>query len=313
MASNKAKIIQSVRNQAEEVAKELTEAAAQQDVKLVAKVSVVPASNFPDWPTRLAEALCDNPALAGQSNQQLASVIEARSGKTGFNTTLISKDLSQGQRTHAAAILSKHGYSTTTLVKGTDIKRIVRDQVRDATPEAATAEISTVFFPDGVAIDGKTYKYRQRNNTPTGLPWNDLCIRLAGVEIPLNSVLKLRGVSIGEFQLKDAAAREFARTEQTVRRQELDREPKTARTLSELARAVTANHRTVSPAAYTGSQLAELIRTWFYNVTVEQGQYVCLGDLLNSMQENPEMVKALEAFVSRSYDDAANDGETEAA
>jgi hypothetical protein len=313
MSRKTAKIVQAVRSQAEEVAKELTETAAKQDVKLVAKVSVVPASNFPDWPTKLAEALCDNPALAGQTNQQLASVIEARSGRTGFNTSLMSKDLSQGQQAHAAAILREHGYSTATLVKGTDIKRIVKDQVREETPEAVATKISTVFFPDGVAIDGKTYKYRQRNNTPTGLPWNDLCIRLAGVEIPLCSVLKLRGVGIGEFQLKDAAAKEFASTEQTVRRQELDREPKTARTLSELAKVASETRRKVNRGEYTGSQLGELVRTWFYNITVEQGKYVCIGDLLNAMDTNPEILRAMEAFASQSYDDAANDGEARAA
>lgn len=49
------------------------------------------------------------------------------------------------------------------------------------------------------------------------------------------------------------------------------------------------------------------IRTWFYNVTVEQGSYVRLGDLLNFLPDNPEMLKALERFAGRPRDEAAND------
>ncbi|TCG02051.1 hypothetical protein BZM26_02635 [Paraburkholderia strydomiana] len=310
MSSVNFNIAQSVHKQATEAAEKLTEAAAKQGVNLVAKVSVVPASNFPDWPTKLAEALCQDPRLAAQPNEALVSAIEARSGRTGFNAKLISKDLSKGQLAFVSEILRQHGYSSATLKKGTDIKRIVREQLRDDTP--ATNQ-PTVFFADGVAIDGKTYKYRQRNTTPTGLPWYDLCLRIAGVEVPLQIVLKLRGVSIGEFRLKDEAAQEFARSEQTVRRRELDREPQTARSLYELAKVVREGHQKVVPGEYTGSQLAELIRTWFYNVTVKQGGYVCLADLLNSMEENPEFVTALEAFACRSYGEAANDEDADAA
>ncbi|VXC45330.1 conserved hypothetical protein [Burkholderia sp. 8Y] len=311
MSNNKFKAAQSVTNRAIEAVEHLTEAAAKDGIDLVAKVSVVPASNFPDWPTKLAEALCENPKLASQPNRALTSAIENRSGKTGFNAKLISKDLTNGQLAFVSEVFRRYGYSTATLKKGTDIKRIVREQIRDIIPAANEA---TVFFPDGVAIDGKTYKYRKRNTEPRGLPWYDLCIRIAGIEVPLEIVLKLRGVGIGEFQLKDEAAQKFARSEQTVRRRELDREPQVARSVSELAKAVRENHRkAVVPGEYTGSQLGELIRAWFYNVTVEQGRYVCLGDLLKSMEDNAAIVEALEALVSQPYGDAANDEEVEAA
>ncbi|SAL43639.1 hypothetical protein [Caballeronia humi] len=311
MSSNKFKTAQSVCSEAIKAAERLIEAEAKRGVNLVAKVSVVPASNFPDWPTKLAEALCENPTLAGQSNHAMVSAIEARSGRTGFNAKLISKDPTKGQLAFVSGILRQYGYSTATLKKGTDIKRIVREQIRDDIPAANQA---TVFYADGVAIDGKTYKYRQRNTEPRGLPWYDLCIRIAGIEVPLGIVLKLRGVGVNEFQTKDEAAQRFARSEQTVRRRELDREPQVARSVSELAKAVRESQRkAVVPGEYTGSQLGELIRTWFYNITVEQGRYVCLGDLLRSMEDTPEIVEALEAFVREPYSDAANDKEAEAA
>lgn len=311
MSSNKFKIAQSVCSEATKATNKLIEAEAENGVNLVAKVSIVPASNFPDWPTKLAEALCENPELAAQSNERLVSAVEARSGRTGFNSKLISKDLTKSQLAFVSKVLRQHGYSPATLKKGTDIKRIVREEIRDDMPAANEA---TVFFPDGVAIDGKTYKYRQRNTEPRGLPWYDLCIRIAGSEVPLQIVLKLRGVSIGEFQRKDKAAQDFATSEQTVRRQKLDGEPQVARSLSELARSVRESHRkAVVPGEYTGSQLGELVRAWFYNITVTKAGYVCLGDLLKSMEDNPEIVEALEAFVSQPYGDAANDDGVEAA
>ncbi|WP_250476114.1 MULTISPECIES: hypothetical protein [unclassified Caballeronia] len=311
MSSNTFKIAQSVCSEATKATERLVEAEALNGVNLVARVSIVPASNFPDWPTKLAEALCENPELAAQSNERLVSAVEARSGRTGFNPKLISKDLTKAQLAFVSGILRQHGYSPATLKKGTDIKRIVKEQIRGDTP---AANQPTVFFPDGVSIDGKIYKYRQRNTIPTGLPWYDLCIRIAGSEVPLQIVLKLRAVSIGEFQLKDKAAQDFASSEQTVRRQELDREPQVARSLSELAKAVRENQRkAVVPGEYTGSQLGQLIRSWFYNVTVTKAGYVCLGDLLKSMEDNPEIVEALEAFISQPYGDAANDREVEAA
>jgi hypothetical protein len=40
-----------------------------------------------------------------------AAVIEARSGRTGFNPKLISKDLSNLQRSYATNVLRQHGYA----------------------------------------------------------------------------------------------------------------------------------------------------------------------------------------------------------
>jgi hypothetical protein len=166
--------VQSAQAQADAFLQALTDTAAAKGVALVARGSVVAASQFPDWPTKLAEALCADPSLAGQSNQTLAAVIEARSGKTGFNSKLLSKTLSNLQRSYAVGVLERHGYATATLAKGTDIKRIVRDNVRVATTEAleaSTVEIKTTFYADGLSIDSRPYQYRQRQTTPTGNPW----------------------------------------------------------------------------------------------------------------------------------------------
>jgi hypothetical protein len=109
--------VQSAQAQADAFLQALTDTAAAKGVALVARGSVVAASQFPDWPTKLAEALCADPSLAGQSNQTLAAVIEARSGKTGFNSKLLSKTLSNLQRSYAVGVLERHGYATATLAK----------------------------------------------------------------------------------------------------------------------------------------------------------------------------------------------------
>lgn len=304
MSYKKESVLRSVRNKTEQFSKELTDSAAQQGVDLVTKVAVFPASDFPVWATTLAKALCENPDLAKEPNHKVATIIEAKEGKTGFNPKILSKKLSAGQQARAADVLREHGYRVTDLVKGTDIKRIVLNGVG---PGTGGMDAPTVFFADGVSIDGKVYKYRQRNTTPTGLPWNDLCIRMAGAEIPLHSVLTLRGVGISEFQLKDAAAKEFARTEQTVRRQELDREPKVARSVSQLAKVVRESQQPHAADHYSISELGVLIKTWCAVVTKARDRDATLLELLDSLPNNPVMLKALEQFAGRTLDEAAND------
>jgi hypothetical protein len=232
MSTTKAKILQDSRKQSEVFSQALKDDAAKKGVELVTRVSVFPVSQFPDWPTKLAEALCQDPTLADQPNQKLVSVLEARSGKTGFNLTAFSKPLSASQRNYASEVLRQHGYSPANMIKGTDIKRIVRDQVRGP----AKSQEATVFFADGLSIDGRTYQYRQRNTTPTGNAWQDFCIRIRGAETPLHTVLVLRNVSIGEFQNKDEAAMMFASEEQKTKRQQLNREAKVHRGMPRLVK-----------------------------------------------------------------------------
>jgi len=306
MSTKKLKVLQSVRSQAEQAAQGLVDSAAEQEVAVVAKVSIFPVSEFPGWATTLAKALCENPELAKEPNHRLAAVIEANEGKSGFNPKVISKNLSAAQQSYAADILREHGYRVTDLFKGTDIKRIVLDGVGSS---QSGKDSATAFFADGVSIDGKVYQYRQRNTTPTGMPWNDLCIRIAGVEVPLQTVLTLRNVGIGQFQLKDAAAKAFASTEQTVRRQQkLDREPKVHRSVAELSKAVRDNQWPHTADHYTNSELGILIKTWCSVVTKARDRDAPLLELLDALPNNPAMLKALEQFARRPSAEAANEG-----
>lgn len=204
---------------------------------LLCQVRIGLKSEFPKWASTLAAMLCTNPELANLTNEKLAGLIENEDGQTGFDYTIMSKKLSVYQRDYAGEILRNHGYATDTLVKGTDIKRIVKNDIRTETD----ADDGVVFFADGVSIDGTMYKYRQREVTPSGNPWHDFRIRVAGHDTPLQTVLKLRGISIGEFLKRDKAAQEFASTEHTVKRQQLDRKPKKSNAINKLIAATEAN------------------------------------------------------------------------
>lgn len=200
-------------------------------------VKVILDSKFPYWATTLATMLCTKPELANLSNEKLVALIENDKGETGLHHSILSKKLSAVQRDLAGEILRKHGYATDTLVKGTDIKRIVKNNIRTETEK----DDGVVFFADGVSIDETMYKYRQRDVTPSGNPWYDFCIRVAGNDTPLQTVLKIRGISIGDFQKRDEAARKFASTEHTVKRQQLDRQPVKSRAIQKLIAASTKN------------------------------------------------------------------------
>ncbi|WP_422647984.1 hypothetical protein OJJOAM_002201 [Cupriavidus sp. H18C1] len=306
MYNEKLAVLESVRTETERVAQEQVAIAASQGVEAVAKVAVFPVSEFPNWATTLAKILCKNPELAKEPNHKLASLIEQYEGKTGLAPKIMSKKLSAPQVSYVAEILRSHGYEVTGLVKGTDIKRIVDGKSSPPSP--------TIFFPDAVSIDGTIYRYRERRTTPTGTPWNDLCIRIGSAEVPLVTVLKLRNISIGEFQQLDDAAKRFAETQQTVRRQELDKERECPRSLSHLAKVVErTQRRSAKPNEYTSSELAELMRTWHHTITIEKGGQPSFSDLMLELPDNPEMLSALRRFAGRPQDLAANDEKSIAA
>lgn len=212
------------------VDKELDTVASGKFLKV--RIKVIPESQFAMWATTLATMLCANPKLAHRTNEQLAALIESECGKTGFNHTIISKKLSAGQRHFAGEILRKHGYATDTLVKGTDIKRIVKDDVRTD----ALKDDGVVFHADGLSIFGRPYKYKQRESTPTGKPWTDFSIRMSGQDIKLQNFLFLREIGINDFLNRDEAACAIATPEQAERRKKLDRQPEQSRRLSKLVR-----------------------------------------------------------------------------
>ncbi|MFL9905307.1 hypothetical protein [Paraburkholderia sp. RL17-337-BIB-A] len=217
------------------VDKELDTVASGKFLKV--QIKVIPESQFPMWATTFASMLCANPELANLTNKELAALIENESGETGFNYTIISKKLSEGQRHHAGEILRKHGYATDTLVKGTDIKRIVKDDVRTE----ALKDDGVVFHADGVSMGRKRYAYRQRAVTPSGKPWHDFCIRLAGDDTSLQAFLAARTIGINDFVSRDEAARATASPEEAARRHKLERQATESRRLTKIMSADGAN------------------------------------------------------------------------
>jgi hypothetical protein len=197
---------------------------------LKALIKVIPESRFPKWATTLASMICTNPELANLTNEELAARIENESGETGFDHTIISKKLSIAQSHLVSDILHAYGYATDTLVNGTDIKKIVKNNVRTA----ALKDDGVIFYADGMSIKGRSYKYKQRESTPTGKPWTDFSIRMSGQDIKLQNILFLRDIGINEFINRDEAACATASPEQTARRQALNRAPQQSRQLKKI-------------------------------------------------------------------------------
>ena len=177
---------------------------------LLCQIKIGLKSEFPKWASTLAGMLCTTPQLAKLTNEELAALIKNEDGQTGFNYTIMSKKLSAHQRDYAGAILRKHGYATDTLVKGTDIKRIVKNDIRTE----RLKDDGVVFFADGLSIFGRSHKYKQRKGAPTGNPWTDFCVRMNNQDIKLQTILQLRGIGIGEFLIRDKAACAIATPEQ---------------------------------------------------------------------------------------------------
>jgi hypothetical protein len=194
---------------------------------LKAQVRVIPESRFPKWATSLASMVCANPELAKRTNKNLAALIANEDGEYGLDFTIMSKKLSAGQRHLVGEILRNHGYATDRLRTGTDIKTIVRDNVRTA----AAKDDGVVFHADGLSLLGKRRAYRQRPVTPNGNPWHDFCIRLAGDDTSLQAVLAARGIGINDFINRDKAACASASPEEAARRQQLDRPAQQSRRL----------------------------------------------------------------------------------
>ena len=225
---------------------------------LLCQINIGLKSEFPKWASTLAGMLCTTPQLANQTNEELAALIENEDGQTGFNYTIMSKRLSAHQRDYAGEILRKHGYATDTLVRGTDIKRIVKNDIRTE----RLKDDGVVFFADGMSIFDRPYKYKQRESTPTGNPWTDFCIRMNGQDIKLQTVLQLRGIGIGEFQQRDKAARAIANPDQAARRKELDREPMQSRRITKIVSAASKNNGAQAVANFKAMRALKRGREW---------------------------------------------------
>lgn len=196
--------------------------AASTGVAVTIKTAVYLDDGSKHWATTLAELLCANPELANGNRQTLADLLAERMQLDNFTANRLSKPLSTDQLTRVSAILAEHGYDTSTLKTGLNIRDIIKGNVRYGA--AKPTEITTRFYADHIEIDGVSFQYRPRERRPMGKPENDFCIRIAGVDVPLMAVLKLRNIGLGEFRLADTKALSSADVTQSQNRSRLDRE-----------------------------------------------------------------------------------------
>ncbi|KVE37385.1 hypothetical protein WS69_11090 [Burkholderia sp. BDU5] len=170
--------------------------------------------------------------MADGNRARMADLLKEALRLQTFTANRLSKPLSTEQRTLVAAILDKHGYDTTTLTTGLSIRDIVKENIRAGSTKPTT--ISTKFHADHIEIDGVSFQYRPRERTPMGKAENDFCIRIAGVDVPLLAVLRLRNIGLGEFRLADKRAVDGAEGKQKENRERLEREYKESPRLDRL-------------------------------------------------------------------------------
>lgn len=260
---------------------------------LTCKVDVFPTSRFPKWATTLASILCKNPDLANLTNEKLAALIENDDGETGLDHTTLSRKLSAEQHLLVCEILRDHGYSVDTLRKGTDIKKIIKNNVRTA----SLNDSATKFYHDSIEIDGRIYKYKLRRNA-NGNRLLDFSIRMCGCDVPLVVVLKLRGVNANEFTTKDELACEFAAQEHTVI-QSASNDNLKPLSLEKLIDYTNNRERDVDPNNYTGTQLFEVMRTWYFGFSPARQKMATFHDFFVEMKSNPTFVDAVRKFVNK--------------
>lgn len=239
--------------------------AASAGVAVTVKTGVYIEDGSRHWATTLAELLCANTELANGNRQRLADLLATRMQLGAFTPNRLSKPLSPEQLTRVSAILAEHGYDTSTLKTGLNIRDIIKGNVRHGSTKPAT--VTTKFYADHIELDGVSFQYRPRERTPMGNAENDFCIRIAGVDVPLMAVLKLRNVGLGEFRLADHKAVSCADVTQKQNRERLDREyvppvqlgrlydelQRATRESDKSQRAARSNH--VDPWSYSGQRV----------------------------------------------------------
>lgn len=190
---------------------------------LTVKTDVYLEDGSKHWATTLATLLCANPDLAKGNRQNMAELITQHMDLAEpFEPTRLSKALTVKAKEYVAQILSQHGYECSTLKHGLSIRDIVKGNLRLGAPKPTT--VDTRFYADHIDIDGVAFQYRPRERTPMGEAHHDFSIRVAGVDVPLMAVLKLRKIGIAEFQLADERARGCASETEAANREQLERD-----------------------------------------------------------------------------------------
>ncbi|WP_157654289.1 hypothetical protein [Burkholderia ubonensis] len=241
--------------------------AATTGVSVTVRTNVYVEDGSAHWATVLTEMLCANPALANGNRARMADMLKEALGLQSFTANRLSKSLSTGQRALVAAILDKHGYDTSTLTTGLSIRDIVKENIRAGSAKPTT--ISTKFHADHIEIDGVSFQYRPRERTPMGKAENDFCIRVAGVDVPLTAVLRLRNIGLGEFRLADKRAVDAATGKQKENRGLIERNytksPRLDRLYTDLQRCTREADMARRKALQTRSgKLARTLDIWSY-------------------------------------------------
>lgn len=194
--------------------------AAEYGVQLDVKTTVYLNDGSKAWPSTLAQALCDSPALADGTRQDMADLITRMLNLTKpFNATRLSRKLSAKAAEVARDILKRFGYTPDKLDIGLDIRDTVK--AGKVIPDYIESTIRTRFEPDGLWLVDRWYPYERIKSYETDFPWYCFGIRFAGYVIPLSSVLAMRSIGIGQFQLLDTAACNSASADQLARRESL--------------------------------------------------------------------------------------------
>ncbi|WP_168794683.1 hypothetical protein [Paraburkholderia aromaticivorans] len=219
-------VAMAVRARVDKAGAEATADAATSGHAVTVKTTVYLEDGSKNWPTTLAEMVCKTPSIAkGKAADIAARLTMELALDKPFRPSRLSKPLSANALRMVRPILSSCGYEVSGLAKGTDIVRIVRDNLRRGVTVPQT--ITTKFYADRVELDGRSFAYRQRDRVPTGNAWHDLSLRLtigvAGVDVPLAAVLKLRNIGIGEFIQADERARHAASAGEAEKRATIDR------------------------------------------------------------------------------------------
>ncbi|HEX7747584.1 MAG TPA: hypothetical protein VF445_02435 [Bordetella sp.] len=206
----------------DDTAQKLKREAKRQGADLHINFAVMEQDGSERWLGELVDLLLAHPELAELSNRQLlAKIAERLALARPLAVNRMSKLLSAPRRDMAERRLREAQYSASDIKTGSDIKSSIK------AGKVATADIkamiTTGFQPDGIVLDGFLHKYRKRDITPTGQPWHDFNVRFCKSDIPLGAVLKMRGVSIGEFQAADEQAQAAATPEQRHAREALTR------------------------------------------------------------------------------------------
>lgn len=197
--------------------------AAAAGVAVTIKASVYLEDGSKNWATVLAGMLCDNPSLASGNRQCMADLITTALGLSEpFEPTRLSKTLADKAKNHVSKILIEYGYDCSTLTNGLSIRDIVKKNIRRAS--APPTIVTTSFYADHIELDGVSFQYRPRERSPMGRPENDFCIRVAGVDVPLMAVLKIRNIGLGEFRAADMQASKSADATQALNRERLNRD-----------------------------------------------------------------------------------------